>query len=145
MADQPQVIKTKIGPAFQAEFTSAGVTAAGFSWSSFDVTIMPDMNAAQRAVLLNVIAAHNPNAVAPNTGEQYSLRTSKVAFFRRCTDDEAAQFTADLSDASPRLKAIFDSVTYLIPGTDEYPELRGAVEARVGPDRATVLLAPSND
>jgi hypothetical protein len=81
------------------------------------------------------------DSIDPN----FALRTSKVAFFRRTTETEAAQFMADLTDASPRLKAIFDSVSYLVPGTDEYPALRAAVEARVGAARADELLAPSND
>jgi hypothetical protein len=79
------------------------------------------------------------------TDPNLALRTSKVAFFRRTTEIEAAQFMADLAEASPRLKAIFDSVSYLVPGTEEYPDLRAAVEARVGPERADELLAPSND
>ena len=89
-----------------------------------------------------------PDPVPPEQTDDeknYALRTSKVAFFRRCTDAEAAQFVADLTDASPRLKAIFDSVSYLIPGTEEYPNLRAAIEARVTPERADELLAPSND
>jgi len=82
-----------------------------------------------------------PQPPDPNS----ALRTSKVAFWRRATEEEAAHFLADLTDASPRLKSIFDAVMYLIPGSPEYPDLRAAIEARVGPERADELLAPSND
>jgi hypothetical protein len=81
----------------------------------------------------------------PPVDDNYAKRTSKVAFFRRTTDAEAAQFMADLAEASPRLKAIFDSVTYLIPGSEEYPDLQAAILARVMPERAAELLAPSED
>lgn len=69
---------------------------------------------------------------------------SKVEMWRRCTDDEAEALYADLRQAPVRLQALFDGAQIVDTRDELYMTLKGIVEARVGADRAAVILAPTS-
>lgn len=63
--------------------------------------------------------------------------------WRRVTDAEAAALDVALEQAPPRLRRLFDKVSYLTPADPDYELIRSAVVSATGEARAAVILAPS--
>lgn len=67
----------------------------------------------------------------------------KGDIWRRCTDDEAATLDAALSQQPVRLKRLFNDATLLQSDDELFGAVQQAVSQLLGPDRAAIVLAPS--
>lgn len=90
------------------------------------------------------IAAAEASAQAETAARAARARIYKAEIFRRMSDAEFGRFTAAKGQQNARKAAIFEAVEYIRVAHPEYLELKAAMEATFGGERAAELLAPTD-
>ena len=67
----------------------------------------------------------------------------KADIWRRCSDDDAAKLDAAIAAQPVRLRRLFDGAQFLRSDDELFGLMQAAVMQLLGPERAAVILAPS--
>lgn len=81
-----------------------------------------------------------PAPAAAPAPEKFIL--SKLAMWRRLSEEEADTLEAALAGAPTRMRRMFEAAQYLDTRDEDYPSLRAGVVAALGEERADEVLQP---